>query len=119
MITEQDILTIKKLQKFLNNLATNPIETSNDLEGDWGKVNVDWEKVNWIELLDKLVYNLQIAPFSYREISDEDKIDNYFTAECNECGWFGSSKHLLGGYQIADTGDYGDCFCPVCGNKDI
>ena len=37
----------------------------------------------------------------------------------NKCGWWGSSELLDGGGQIADTGDYGDCYCPVCGNSDL
>jgi hypothetical protein len=34
---------------------------------------------------------------------------------CSSCGWKGCSCELEGGHQIADTGDYGDCYCPKCG----
>ena len=35
--------------------------------------------------------------------------------ECGYCDWHGSSEYLLGGGQIADTGDYADGICPRCG----
>lgn len=43
----------------------------------------------------------------------------YFVAECGECGFKGSSEEWLGGGQIADTGDYGDCYCPVCNSVEL
>jgi len=49
----------------------------------------------------------------------QDVAEKCYTAECSSCGWWGSSKLLDGGGQIADTGDYFDCTCPVCGNSDI
>ncbi len=73
---------------------------------------------DWLETLDRLVSNLHKAPFSYRDVSAEDKNNNYYTVECSGCGWYGSSKLLDGGIQIADTGDYGNCYCPVCGEPD-
>ena len=42
--------------------------------------------------------------------------DSYFVAECERCGFKASSKDWLGGGQIADTGDYDDVYCPVCGS---
>ena len=66
-----------------------------------------------------LVNNLKIAPFSYRFASDEDIKNSFYTAKCDKCGWWGSSKFLNGGGQIADTGDYADSCCPVCGNVDV
>lgn len=45
--------------------------------------------------------------------------DNYYPCECDVCGWSGSSEYLLGGGQIADTGDYDDTYCPCCGNKSV
>jgi hypothetical protein len=65
-----------------------------------------------------MISNLQKAPFSYRPAPPEDIKANFYTAICDKCGWWGSSKLLDGGGQIADTGDYGDCYCPVCGNAD-
>lgn len=43
----------------------------------------------------------------------------YWSAKCMSCGWEGSSKHLLGGKPIADTGDYGEVSCPSCGSTMI
>ena len=39
--------------------------------------------------------------------------------KCNKCSWLGSSEEVDGGGQIADTGDYGDIYCPKCGSTDI
>ena len=71
------------------------------------------------ETILEVVKNLRIADVSYCAASPEDIADNYYTAECSKCGWWGSSKFLDGGGAIADTGDYFDCTCPVCGNADI
>jgi len=41
--------------------------------------------------------------------------DSYYLVECGECGEIYPSNKLDGGCQIADTGDYGNCYCPHCG----
>ena len=66
-----------------------------------------------------MVYCLEIAPKSYKPLSEEDKKEEYFLAKCDKCGWYGSSKLTLGGDQIADTGDYDNIYCPICGSSDI
>ncbi len=38
----------------------------------------------------------------------------WWPARCPVCGWEGMSNETAGGNQIADTGDYNDCVCPVC-----
>ena len=76
----------------------------------------DWGVVNQIDCLDRLVKNLKIAPLCFKFCPPES---NFYTAMCGKCGWWGSSEFLDGGGQIADTGDYGDCYCPVCGNSDL
>ena len=68
---------------------------------------------------DHLAEQLRIVNVGYCDASPEDIADNYYTAECSKCGWWGSSKLLYGGGAIADTGDYFDGTCPVCGNDDI
>jgi hypothetical protein len=55
---------------------------------------------------------------------DESEFETYdsnkwFLAKCEKCGWIGSSEKLLGGGQIADTGDYEDGYCPKCESKGI
>lgn len=107
MITDNDIQIIDKLKEFL-------LEQVHINETD-----VDWDKVVWHDTLSKLVGNLKIAELSYTEASKSDKESGYYTAQCNECGWFGTSRLLLGGGQIGDTGDYDDVYCPVCENTDI
>ena len=52
----------------------------------------------------------------YRQYEESNK---YYLAECRKCGWWGSSELLNGGHQLADTGDYDDVYCPICGNNDI
>lgn len=101
MITENDIKEVENIKQMLNE-----------------KLNLEfsWEVANKIECLDRLVKNLRIAPVSFRFCPPES---NFYTAECDKCGWWGSSELLDGGGQIADTGDYGDFYCPVCGNSDL
>lgn len=41
-------------------------------------------------------------------------IDPYYLVECGNCAEIYPSNKLAGGCQIADTGDYGDCYCPHC-----
>lgn len=43
----------------------------------------------------------------------------YFVAQCEKCGFKGESSEWDGGGQIGDTGDYGDSYCPVCGQVDV
>ena len=104
MITEKDKLEVEKIKKF--------IEISSMKEDkEFGLIH-NYDMWNWISLLEKMVSNLEKAPFSYKQ-------DNWYTVECSECGWWGSGELLDGGGQIADTGDYSDTYCPVCGNIDV
>lgn len=106
MITKQDIQIIRKIQK--------------KIDQDTIKSNeIDWDSIHKINVLDKIINNLQIAHLSYRPASQEDISHNYFTAQCENCGWWGSSKLLNGGGAIADTGDHFDTTCPVCDNSEI
>lgn len=43
---------------------------------------------------------------------------NYYLAECGACGEMFTSERMTGGQAIADTGDYGDCYCPHCDTDD-
>lgn len=56
---------------------------------------------------------IKLIKESFKPLSEKDKEDNWYLAECPNCGWWGSSR-LCGGGQIADTGDYGSCSCPIC-----
>lgn len=107
MITKEDIKTVEEIKELIEPMI------------NVGETGVDWEKVHMQETLDKLVNNLKIAKLSYRVAPEEDIKNLFYTAECVECGWWGSSKLLNGGGQIADTGDYGDCNCPVCDCDEI
>ena len=49
----------------------------------------------------------------------ETRSTDIYLCGCENCGWQGSSESLHGGSQIADTGDYGDAYCPCCGGTDI
>jgi hypothetical protein len=107
MITEQDIKTVEKIKAILEPMT------------EKGETGVNWQYVEMQDTLDKLVNNLRIAHVSYCAAPEEDKKQNYYTAECSKCGWWGSSKLMNGGGQIADTGDYFDGTCPVCDNDEI
>lgn len=43
---------------------------------------------------------------------------NYYPAKCENCEEMFTSERMTGGEPIADTGDYGDCYCPHCGTDD-
>lgn len=45
----------------------------------------------------------------------DDNTGGHYVAECEECGHIFPSQTCDGGEQIADSGDYGDCYCPHCG----
>ena len=107
MITEHDIKTVEAIK---NQIGRKVVVSETE---------VDWEAIHQIETLERLVNNLRISNVSYCAASPEDIADNYYTAECSKCGWWGSSKLLDGGGAIVDTGDHFDCTCPVCGNADI
>lgn len=107
MITKQDEIIVEAIKKHI------------DQQAMVNETEVDWEKIQWVETLDRLVNNLRIAPVSFRFCSPDDVVERYFTAECDKCGWWGSSKLLDGGGVIADTGDYFGGTCPVCGNVNI
>ena len=104
MITKEDIDQVNELISFLNPAYQDPLFN---------------KKYGWQALIQRMAYNLTIAKDCYKPVSDQDKKTHYYTAICNKCGWWGSSKFLGGGHQIADTGDCYDVFCPVCGNDVI
>lgn len=107
MITKEDTELAKELNKFLSSQIQDPNSSHFN------------QIMRYEELVNKMISNLEKAPLSYRPVDDEAKRLNYYTAECSRCGWWGGSNLLEGGGQIADTGDYGDCYCPVCWNADI
>lgn len=107
MITNVDLATVEKIKKHIEKSI--PI----------GQTGVDWEKAEWVGLLDKLTSNLKIAPASYKPASEEDIKHRYFTVICENCGWWGPSKFLQGGHPLADTGDFTDAVCPVCDGTDV
>lgn len=43
---------------------------------------------------------------------------SYYLAYCTVCDKIYPSNELAGGEAIADTGDYGECYCPHCGAED-
>lgn len=43
---------------------------------------------------------------------------SFYLVECCNCGEMYPSNLLDGGGAIADSGDYGDCYCHLCGADD-
>ncbi|MDF3569187.1 ead/Ea22-like family protein [Enterobacter cloacae] len=43
---------------------------------------------------------------------------SFYLVECSNCGEMYPSNLLDGGEAIADSGDYGDCYCHLCGADD-
>lgn len=82
-------------------------------------MGLDEDSIQKLELLHFIQHNLKYGAAYFKRISEADQEKSWYNAECDKCGWFGSSQFLLGGGQIADTGDYGDVYCPICGNNNI
>ncbi|WP_448217493.1 hypothetical protein [Endozoicomonas sp. 2B-B] len=53
-----------------------------------------------------------------RNFVTDDNTGGFFVIDCECCGHVFNSKDAHGGGQIADTGDYDDCYCPKCGAAD-
>ena len=106
MITKHDADVMKGIKQEIDERAMK-------------KNEIDLNAEHQIDVIDRVVNNLSIAHLSYRDAPEEDIADDYFTAECRKCGWWGSSKLLDGGEAIADTGDHFDCTCPVCANPGL
>ena len=51
-------------------------------------------------------------------LGTEEDLQEYWIAKCPRCGWVGLSGNCEGGDPIGDTGDYDDCYCPKCIEKD-
>lgn len=49
-----------------------------------------------------------------QELKGNQVRDPYYLVECGNCAEIYPSNKLAGGGQIADTGDYGSCYCPHC-----
>jgi hypothetical protein len=75
------------------------------------------ELVNELAELEHAEYLIKtVLPNSYQNAVVSN---DYYMAECSVCGWYGSSKYVGGGGQIADTGGYDDIRCPVCNSYEI
>ncbi len=48
----------------------------------------------------------------------DDNRGGYYVCQCQSCDAIFSSKHCDGGEPIADQGDFGDAYCPNCGQVD-
>lgn len=103
MIRKEDKEIVSEIKKFI---------TDNLPDG----ITINYQKYEWCDTLDRMVRNLEKAPLSYEY---PDPKTNFYACECEECGWWGSSELCDGGTQIADTGDYDDIFCPVCGSREL
>jgi hypothetical protein len=112
-------------------LLTKPNENDFIVEDSYDQVTFDG--ATYYELLEAYntwlssppIYKVRpedIEWFSVERGEDEfEVIDSHkwFLSECEDCGWQGSSEKLLGGGALADTGDYGDCYCPKCESRKV
>ena len=53
-----------------------------------------------------------------RSLRGQSVEGSYYLVECCNCGEMYPSNLLDGGDAIADSGDYGDCYCHLCGSDD-
>ncbi len=56
---------------------------------------------------------------SFKKLTESDKHNRYYLAECRHCGWWGSSRLLEGGGFLVGCDDYDDVACPLCGSNNI
>ena len=105
LIAEHDLENLYRIEKVLNSALW---------KEDSGLTLQD---IDLIETIERVRHNLKNGANYYKRVPKSEK--HWYDAECDRCGWFGSSEYLLGGAPIADTGDYGDVYCPICGNSHI
>lgn len=48
----------------------------------------------------------------------DNNTGGYYVCKCQSCDAIFNSKHCNGGEPIADQGDFGDAYCPNCGEVD-
>lgn len=109
MVNQEKINT---LIQFLNEID---YELNKETHEAYSEKSIKIDEI--INLLNQLLINSENY-YKLPELSDFFD-ENFYFAECGNCGWYGSSKLLNGGGQIADTGDYFDCYCPKCDSLDI
>lgn len=63
---------------------------------------------NKILILDNIIEDI-------KDCFSKEDFKKYWIAYCSECGYINLSKNCFGGESIADTGDYSDVTCPICG----
>lgn len=48
----------------------------------------------------------------------DNNTGGFYVCQCQSCDAIFNSKHCDGGEPIADQGDFGDAYCPNCGEVD-
>mgnify|MGYP006921344623 CR=1 FL=1 len=100
IVTKEDIDNLEKIKKLIQSLEATDETT------------IDWANIELQSTIERVVYNLQNFSNYFKTI--EETPGGPYNAECEKCGWFGSSEYCLGGHPIADTGDFIEVTCPVC-----
>lgn len=105
LVTDKDMQNLKKIRKILDKLDNTDGKT------------LDFENMELSETLERVIINLSQGHNYFKKLPESEQ--KWYDAECESCGWFGSSQYCGGGYAIADTGDYSDPTCPVCSAEKI
>src|SRR6185503_2321145 len=100
LITDTDLKALALIKKLI------------DADDETDDSHLDYQNIELEEAFNRISHNLKHGHNYFKILPDSEK--KWFNAKCESCGWFGSSEYLLGGGQIADTGDYDDTYCPIC-----
>lgn len=105
LITDADLKDLQEIKKRIANT-----DATDELTPDY----YTWDLLS---VMDRIEHNLKNGLNYYKPLPETET--HWYDADCESCGWSGSSEYCGGGHAIADTGDYSDPTCPICGSDQI